>query len=180
MIYTYVDCMDKYGTKYNIGKQVEEGKLFKLERGIYSDVKYVPEKHIISTKYPKAVFTMDSAFYFHGLTDVIPEKYHLITDRGAAKIKDKRVIQLFENSDVLYLGAEHYDDNGYEILMYSKERMLLELLRNKNKLPFDYYKEIIGNYRKIIHELDFQAVQDMMLVLPKSKMIMQLLELEVL
>lgn len=180
MIYTYADCMDKYGTKYNIGKQVEEGKLFKLERGIYSDVKYVPEKHVISTKYPNAVFTMDSAFYYHGLTDVIPEKYYLITDRGAAKIRDKRVVQLFENSDVLYLGAEHYDDNGHKILMYSKERMLLELLRNKNKLPFDYYKEIIGNYRKIIHELDIQDIQDMMLVLPKSRMIMELLELEVL
>ena len=180
MIYTYTDCMEKYGTKYNIEKQVAEGNLFKLERGIYSDVKYVPEKQIISTKYPNAVFTMDSAFYYHGLTDVVPEKYYLITDRGAAKISDKRVVQLFENSDALYLGAEHYKENDYSLLMYSRERMLLELLRNKNKLPFDYYKEIIGNYRKIIHELDFQAIQDMLPVLPKSKMIMELLELEVL
>ena len=180
MIYTYTDCMEKYGTKYNIGKQVEEGNLFKLERGIYSDVKYVPEKQVISLKYPNAVFTMDSAFYYHGLTDLVPEKYYLITDRGAAKISDKRVVQLFENSDALYLGAEHYEENDCSLLMYSRERMLLELLRNKNKLPFDYYKEIIGNYRKMIHELDFQAIQDMMLVLPKSKMIMERLELEVL
>lgn len=180
MIYSYIECLEKFGTKYNIGKQVQEGNLFKLEKGIYSDEEYVSEKQVLSIKYPKAVFTMDSAFYYHDLTDVIPEKYHLITDRGAPKISDKRVVQLFENSDVLYLGAEHFEDNGYKFLMYNKERMLLELLRNKNKLPFDYYKEIIGNYRKIIHELDIQQIQDILLVMPKSRMIMQLLELEVL
>lgn len=180
MLYTYTDCMNEYGTKYNIGKKIAEGKLFKIEKGIYSDMKYVPEKQIISAKYPNAVFTMDSAFYYHGLTDVIPEKYYLITNRGASKISDKRVVQLFENSDVLYLGAKHYEENNYKILMYNRERMLLELLRNKSKLPFDYYKEIVGNYRKIIQELNFQELQDMLLVLPKSKMIMELLELEVL
>ena len=35
-----------------------------------------------------------------------------------------------------------------EIHMYNKERMLVELLRNKNKLPFDYYKEILENYKQ--------------------------------
>ena len=77
------------------------------------------------------------------------------------------------------MGAEYYG-NTYKILMYNKERMLLELLRNKNKLPFDYYKELILSYRKIIHQLDMQEIQDMMLRLPKTKMIIELLELEVL
>ena len=45
------------------------------------------------------------------------------------------------------------------ISMYTKERMLVELLRKKNKLPFDYYKEILGNYRKIIYELDVSAAR---------------------
>lgn len=180
MIITYSECLERLGSKYNIGKQIAEGNLFKLEKGVYSDNEYAPEYQIISTKYPEAVFTMESAFYYHGLTDVIPDKYHLMTARGAAKIRDKRVVQIFENSDALYVGAEKITYNGYDILMYSRERMLLELLRNKNKLPFDYYKEIIGSYRKIVHELDMQSIQDMLMVLPKSRMIMELLELEVL
>ena len=179
MIYTYAECKEKFGTNYMIEKQIKEGSLFKLEKGIYSDKKFVPEKQIVSVKYPKAVFTMDSAFYYHGLTDVIPDKYYLITDRGDSKISDARVVQLFENSDVLYLGAEYYG-NTYKILMYNKERMLLEQQKKKNKLPFDYYKELILSYRKIIHQLDMQEIQDMMLRLPKTKMIMELLELEVL
>ena len=180
MLMTYTDCLKWFKTKYNIGKQVAEGNLFKLEKGIYSDKAYAPEYQIISVKYPNAVFTMDSAFYYHNLTDVIPEKYYLMTGRGSSKIRDKRVVQSFENSNALYLGAEYIDYNGVRLRMYNKERMLLELLRNKNKLPFDYYKEVIRNYRRIMYELDMQSIQEMMLSLPKSGMIIELLETEVL
>ena len=44
--------------------------------------------------------------------------------------------------------------NNVMINIYNKERMLIELIRNKNEIPFDYYKEIIGNYREIVDELD--------------------------
>ncbi|MCI7145727.1 MAG: hypothetical protein MR991_04740, partial [Clostridiales bacterium] len=109
------------------------------------------------------------------------DMYYLMTDRGSSKISDKRVVQRFENSKaLLYLGAEYIDYNGINLRMYNRERMLLELLRNKNKLPFDYYKEIIRNYRRIIYELDMQSIQEMMLALPKAGMIKKLLETEVL
>ena len=63
--------------------------------------------------------------------------------------------------------------------MYNKERLLIELLRNKNKLPYDYYKEILINYRTIVHDLDIPMIQDMAMVLPKSGMIMDTLQTEV-
>ena len=88
MLMTYTDCLKQFKTKYNIGKQVAEGNLFKLEKGIYSDKAYAPEYQIISVKYPNALFTIDSAFYYHNLTDVIPEKYYLMTGRGSSKIRD--------------------------------------------------------------------------------------------
>ena len=58
-----------------------------------------------------------------------------------------------------------------------RERMLIELLRYKNKLPFDYYKEIIGNYRSLIYELDIERIQDYAATFPKSKMISEALEM---
>ena len=179
MIANYNECIEQLGSKYKVGKMVAEENLFKLEKGIYSDEKYVPEYRIISYKYPKAIFTMDSAFYYHGLTDVIPDKYYLMTARGASRIRDERVVQLFENSDALELGAEYIEYNDYMIRIYNKERMLLELIRNKSKLPFDYYKEIVNNYRKLAHELDIPAMLDLLEKLPKSKMIRRVLELEV-
>jgi hypothetical protein len=102
-----------------------------------------------------------------------------MTSRGTSRIADQRVIQVYENSDQLMLGAEYMQYNSIRILIYSRERMLVELFRNKNKLPFDYYKEIIGNYRRILDDLDIQAIQDYAYAIPKSGMIMEALQMEV-
>ena len=180
MIFTYDDCVQQYGTKYLLKKAVEAGKIFQIEKGIYSDKKYVSGELILAMKYPKAVFTLDSAFYHYDLTDVIPERYHLATDRNASKIPDERVVQIFEQSKLLMLGATTEQKDGCSINIYSKERMLIELIRHKSKLPFDYYKEILLNYRKIIYDLDIRAIQDYAEAVPKSAMIMETLRLEVL
>ena len=179
MLLTYSECIQEYGSKYNLNKKIKNEELYQLEKGIYSDKKYVPEIQIISKKYPEAIFTLNSAFYYHQLTDTIPDKYYLATSRGASKIVDSRVVQIFDNSNGLKLGVEHIEYNGTSIYMYNKERMLIELLRNKNKLPFDYYKEILNNYRNIIDSLDIQLIQDLAIESPKSRMIMEALQLEV-
>ena len=179
MIYSYKECLQKYNTDYEIRKILAKGQLRKLRRGIYTDTEYESELAVIAKTYPYAVFTMNSAFYYHNLTDVIPDQYYLMTNRGASHIKDPRVVQIFENSGNLMLGAEYIEYNGIRILMYNKERMLVELLRNKNKLPFDYYKEILGNYRNIINDLDIPEIQDYAYALPKSGMIMEALQMEV-
>ena len=179
MLLSYKECIQLYGNKYQLNKKLQQGKIYKLEKDLYSDQKYEPEYKIISKKYPSAIFTLNSAFYYHQLTDVIPEKYYLATNCDASKITDSRVVQIFENSGNLELGAEYIDYGGTSIYIYNKERMLVELLRNQNKLPFDYYKEILKNYRNILWELDVQLIQDMALSLPKSQMVLKNLQIEV-
>ncbi len=180
MLYTYEKCIEIYKTDYQIRKQVELGNLYKIEKGIYSDDKYESDIAVMRMKYPDAVFTLNSAFYFHGLTDTIPQLYYLETDKDASKIKDKNVKQIFDNYGSMELGVIEMEYDGIPIKVFSKERLLIELIRNKNKLPFDYYKEIIGNYRKLVHKLDIQAIQDYAVVLPKSNMVMEVIQMEVL
>ena len=179
MLLSYKECIQLYGNKYQLNKKLQQGEIYKLEKDLYSNQKYEAEYKIISKKYPSAIFTLNSAFYYHQLTDVIPEKYYLATNCDASKIADSRVVQIFENSANLELGAEHIDYGGTSIYIYNKERMLVELLRNKNKLPFDYYKEILKNYRNILWELDVQLIQDIALNLPKSQMVLKNLQIEV-
>ncbi len=180
ILYSYNECINKFGSKYLVKKTVSDGIIFKLEKGIYSDTKYVSEKNIISKKYPDAIYTMESAFYYHNLSDVIPEKYYLATDRDAAKIKDNRIVQIFEKKDLLCMGAITLDYEGYPIRIYNKERLLVELLRHKSKIPFDYYKEVLLNFREIIYDLDIRTIQEYAEKVPKSTKIMQTLQLEVL
>ena len=178
-MYSQADCVREYGSQYNIGKLINDGKLIRIERGVYSEEKHVPALAVLMFKYPKAVATMKTAFYIHGLTDVIPDVYDLATDRDAAKIKDKRVKQYFYPSEVFEKGIEEKEYRGYKIRVYSKERMLVELIRYKSKLPFDLYKEVILNYRRILPTLNIQEIQDHALESPKSERILQVLQMEV-
>lgn len=174
------ECLAEYGSDYMIQQKVDAGELFRVGKAVYSENAQVPEIAVLSYQYPNAVVTMHNAFYMHGLTDVIPDEYDLATDRDAAKIKDQRVHQYFVPAGFFEQGVVMTDYKGYQIPVYSRERMLIELLRYKSKLPFDYYKEILLNYRRIMPQLDIQAIQDYAMDAPKSGKIMETLQMEVL
>ena len=179
MMKTRAECLKEYGSDYYIEKQIEKGKLFKVGKGVYSEDKYVPDIAVFAYKYPNAVLTMKSAFTLHGLTDVPPDECDLATKRDAAKIRDKRVKQYFVPDDFFEEGIETTEYKGYDIHIYNKERMLIELIRYKSKLPFDYYKEIILNYRKLLPRLNIQKIQDYAFASPKSNKVLEILQLEV-
>ena len=180
MLLSYQECIEKYGTDYKIKKSVQDGELFVMEKGIYSDKRYVSELEIISKKYPNAILTLNSAFYYYGLTDTIPSFYHVATPKNARKISDARVKQIYENSEAFDMGKTIINYEGIDILIYNKERLLVELIRNKHKFSFDLYKELINNYRKIIHELDISVITEYVYELPKKKMVMEIIRREVL
>lgn len=179
MIRSYNECLEKYKTDYGIKKAISTGVLFKIEKGIYSEERFVPELEIIKAKYPNTILTIDSAFYYHSLTDVIPDFYYLATDKAGAKIRDKRVKQIFEMKHLLKIGMIEMEHQGVYIQIYDKERMLIELIRNKSKLPYDYYKEIIGHYRNMTLELDIERIQAYAMLFPKSGLITETLQAEV-
>ena len=72
----------------------------------------------------------------------------------------------------------NYD--GVDIVIYDKERLLVELIWDKRKFSFDFYKEIIVSYRRIIYELDMTLVDEYAYKWPKSNTVMETLRLEVL
>ena len=70
--------------------------------------------------------------------------------------------------------------NDSIIRIYNRERMLIELVRFKAKLPLDYYKEIIQNYRKLIYELDFSLVEEYSVLFKNGDTLMNTVQMEVL
>ncbi|MCD8015293.1 MAG: hypothetical protein LUG99_19415 [Lachnospiraceae bacterium] len=180
MLLSYDECLKKYGTDYRIKKNVREGRLYVKEKGLYSDKRYVPELEVISKKYPKGIITLNSAFFYYGLTDTIPDFYYIATPKSTRKISDTRVKQIYENSEAFDLGKTSMEYDGVDIIIYDKERLLVELIRNKRRMSFDLYKEIILNYRKKLNELDVARIAEYAYELPKTNMVMQTLRLEVL
>ena len=134
MLLSYKDCIDKYGSDYNIKKEIEKGYLIFKEKGIYSTNRNISEIEIILHKFPKAIFTGKSAFFYHGLSDVIPDYYYLATIRTDTRIKDTRVKQSFLKDDIFKAGITEITYNNFSIRIYNRERMLIELMRFKSKL----------------------------------------------
>lgn len=179
MLITYSQCIEKYHSDYQIQKALNSGALFKIEPGVYSDKETASELAVIACKYPGAVLTMNSAFYYHGLTDVIPDQYYLATKKSARGIRDSRVKQVFVPEDCFPLGIISMQRRDALIQIYDRERMLIELLRFRNLLPFDYYKEILKNYREIAEDLDIPRIEEYAGIFPKSKLILKTLKNEV-
>ena len=160
MILLHKELIEKYKSDYVIKRLIKEGKLFKIEKGVYSDKKDINYLEIISKKYPNAIFTMDSAFYYHNLTDVIPEKEYLALKRDSTKISDSRIKVIYYQDKFFDIGKSNLIINGVAIKVYDKERMLIELIRNRNIIGFDYYKEIIKNYREIKETLNTKKISE--------------------
>lgn len=180
MLLSYKECIERYGSDYKLKQELEKGKLHQLDRGLYSDGLRYSEKELISLKYPRAVFTGMSAFYYHGLSDVIPDYYTLATKRQDTRINEPDIKQCFIKDDLFNIGIITMNSDGTTIKIYNIERMLIELIRSRSKYPLDYYKEIINNYRKRISEMDFVKLEEYASKFNNRKKIMEAIQLEVL
>ncbi len=179
MVYSYKELRKIYGTDYKIQKLVKEGNLYKIESGIYSDRQNNHYLEIFVKKYPNAIISGDSAYYYHNLTDVIPQKIFMTTNRTSGRFDDSHIIQSYATSNYFTLGKTNIKFEGVKINIYDRERILIELLKNKNNIPYDYYKEIIDNYRKIKNELDIYRLQEYANVYKNGEKLMTMIQDEV-
>ena len=122
MLLTYQECLDRYGSDYQLKKEIRNGNLFMKEKGIYSTARNTSEIDVIMKKYPKAVCTGKSAFFYHSLTDVIPDHYYLATRRSDTRIKDPRVVQSFLKDDLYEAGIMELQHNNSKIRIYDSDR----------------------------------------------------------
>ena len=106
MIYSSKEILKKYKTRYNLSNAIKNKEIFKLEHGIYSDRELVNPMIIASKKYPNAIVTMDSAFNYYDLTDVIPNKTFVATNRNSNTIKNENIVQVWVPKEILNQGKE--------------------------------------------------------------------------
>ena len=168
MVYTYKELLLNYKSAYQIEKAVKDGKIYKIEKGIYSDIPNVHFLAVIMKKYSNAVITSLSAYYYHNLTDVIPDKIYLATDRNNRMIYSNRIKQIRMKDELYNLGKTQIDYDGIKINIYDKERMLIDLA-----------KEIISNYRRLASSLDTQKIEEYLQYFVNGDKIFEIIQDEV-
>jgi predicted transcriptional regulator of viral defense system len=180
MLYSYKELEKRLSSDYHIKKALSDKKVYKIANGIYSETPFVHPLAVVAKQYPNAIFTMDSAFYYHGLTDVIPQKMHLAVKRTASRrYSNPDIVFIYTLEKYLKLGQTEITYEGVAINVYNKERMLIELVRNKRSMGFDYYKEIIASYRKIIEKLDVFSIEEYSSSFDKEEYIFRTIQEEV-
>lgn len=70
-----------------------------------------------------------------------PDMIDAATATGATKIIIPGVRQTFVRPEALAVGKTEMEADGTHVAVYDRERMLLELMRTRNKLPYDLYRE---------------------------------------
>ena len=87
IIYNYKEIKEKFKNQYQIKIQLQRKKLFKIQKGLYSDTKNVDELTILFKKYPGSILTLESAFYYYELSNNKPEKKIVGTKRNFTRIR---------------------------------------------------------------------------------------------
>lgn len=142
MLYTRKEISKKYNSTYQINRALENKKIFKIKNGIYSDEEFVNPLLVINKKYTNAIFTMDSAFYYWDLTDVIPDKFHLATKRNNMRYRDEDIRQYFVGENLFEFGKTTLNVENVGINIYDRERMLIELVRKKLKFHLTFTRKL--------------------------------------
>ena len=87
MLLNYKQAIEKYGTDYKLKKAIEKKKLYKIDKGIYSDrANNFTIYELLLKKYPHAVLVKDSAFHFIKFSTNMPEKVHLGLYKNAVEL----------------------------------------------------------------------------------------------
>ena len=133
MLYDYNEAIQLVGNDYNLKKAILDKRLFKIEKGIYSDGECnFATVELILKKYSHAFLVKDSALHLLGFIDTEPEKIHIGTARNALRIKDSRIQQHFySNLDVTVLSESDWHKHSH---LLSNENIKTHLTTNNNEI----------------------------------------------
>ena len=166
-------------------RSLERGKEFAEKYGI--STYYASYEELLADRQVEAVYVATpNRLHFEDCKKCLEAGKHVLcekpltTKREDSRIKDKRVKQSFVNDDLYDIGKCLIEYQSVKIPIYSRERLLVDLIQFRGRIPFDYYKDVIGNYRRIINDMDFFSMEDYAEKVKGGKKIMDAIQLEVL
>lgn len=132
---------------------VERGKLERVYRGVYvSTETFEDVMYYMQHKYPKIIYSHETALYFHGLTDRTPMKYSITVPSDYKVLKTS-----FKNFKIYYIKMDLYNlgmtdgvtSFGNNIKVYNVERTICDMIRSRNIIDIQIVNESMKRYVKL-------------------------------
>jgi predicted transcriptional regulator of viral defense system len=142
---------------------VAEGKLERVNRGVYTLSDAIEdEMYAMQGKYPKLIFSHETALFIHGLSDRTPFEYSATVPSGYKVVKSvsDRFKIYYIKKELHNLGVvERTTSFGNNVRVYCIERTLCDVLRSKSRIDIQIVSDAFKRAVKI-QSLDYQLLID--------------------
>ena len=149
--------------KIVLTRLVKKGKIERVKRGIYISQNTMGDEYynlLYGTH--DAIYSYFTALYFQDLCERVPLYYDITVKRnyGGVLQKNKNVQLHYVSSELINLGKiKIKSPQGQEVYCYDVERCLCDILRDKDKLYFEYIKYAFVKYYRMQKHDTFKLYQ---------------------
>lgn len=151
-IITSAEAQEAGATRPAFSDYVRRHGLERTSRGVYIDPDVFPdEMALLQKRFPKAVFSHDSALYLHDLTDREPMPISVTVDSNynAGPLRDQGVRVHYAKSEWYELGlTEVKTPGGLNVRAYDKERTICDLIRKRAAFDPAVFGQAIRDYSR--------------------------------
>lgn len=150
--------IENYGIpRVYLSKMVEKNIIERIERGIYvtKDYEY-DEYYLFQLKYPKTVFSYNTALYFYEMTERTPIKMDVSISKNYNPHRFKDIVNVYRINDELFdLGiVEKKSPQGMKVRTYNLERTICDIIKDKDSIDIEIRNKAI---KKAIKSKEFNA-----------------------
>lgn len=114
---------------------VNAGELRKVSRGLYTLPNVWEDEYLVAQhRFPRGIFSHDTALYLHGMTDITPAALTMTFPHGynTTSVRKAGIIARTVNPKLLDLGkAKVKTFAGNEVVAYDLERTLCDMVRGQ-------------------------------------------------
>lgn len=133
---------------------VRKNKLEKIAAGFYAVQNWFADDFFVfQYKYPKFIFSYESALYLLNLTDRLPHAFEVTGPQNYRPFSPKENIAIAHTDskkETYELGIEKIETNlGNTVLSYNAEKTLCDLIRNSEKIDSEIYTKALRNYANL-------------------------------
>ncbi len=132
---------------------VAEGKLERVDRGVYVSTNSIEDEMFsMQTKYPKLIYSHETALYLHGLSDRTPFEYSASVPSGY-----KVVGSVADRFKIYYIKKEFHElgveavksSHGNPIRTYNVERTICDLIRSRSRIDIQILNDALKRFVKL-------------------------------
>lgn len=147
---------DLYNNQINtiiLTRLVRKGLIERVAKGLYIDSSKMEDSYyIFQYKCPKAIFSHETALYFHDLTDRTPIEFMVTVPSkyNSRYLKNSEYKFSYIKEELYEIGIEKVvTPYNNEVYCYDIERTICDIIRDKNKIEKYQFIDALKRYSKL-------------------------------